>query len=246
MKETLAAGDKFKFSCHKGLSCFGQCCRNVNIFLTPYDVLRLKNRLELSSEEFLKKHTTTLISQISGLPVVALKMQDDENRSCPFITPEGCLVYTDRPWSCRMYPLDMESEEKYNFITDRSFCLGLNENQEWVVNEWFLDQGINDYEDKEALFKELSANIKLLRQKVENDKIVQMFHMACYDLDKFRRFVFESRFLDTFDIEQEVVEKIKTDELELMKLGFKWINFGMVDKKALKIKDEVLQDKKRG
>ena len=35
----------FKFSCHPKVSCFNQCCRDVNIFLTPYDVLRMKKRL---------------------------------------------------------------------------------------------------------------------------------------------------------------------------------------------------------
>ena len=38
----LSPESKFRFSCHKGLSCFTQCCGDVNIFLTPYDVLRLK------------------------------------------------------------------------------------------------------------------------------------------------------------------------------------------------------------
>ena len=34
---------EFNFACHPGVSCFNQCCSDVNIFLTPYDVLRLKN-----------------------------------------------------------------------------------------------------------------------------------------------------------------------------------------------------------
>jgi uncharacterized protein len=34
--------DQFKFSCHKGLACHNTCCRDVNIFLTPYDVLRMR------------------------------------------------------------------------------------------------------------------------------------------------------------------------------------------------------------
>ena len=33
---------KFKFACHPGVSCFNQCCADVNIFLTPYDVLAIK------------------------------------------------------------------------------------------------------------------------------------------------------------------------------------------------------------
>ena len=48
---------KIQFRCHKGISCFNACCKNADITLTPYDVLRLKKRLGLTSGEFLKQHT---------------------------------------------------------------------------------------------------------------------------------------------------------------------------------------------
>ena len=47
----------FSFACHKGVPCFNECCGDVNIFLTPYDILRLKNNLNMSSEKFLAEHT---------------------------------------------------------------------------------------------------------------------------------------------------------------------------------------------
>jgi len=42
MKEypRLTRDDTFTFACHPGVSCFNQCCRDVNIFLTPYDIIR--------------------------------------------------------------------------------------------------------------------------------------------------------------------------------------------------------------
>ncbi|MEK7332745.1 MAG: YkgJ family cysteine cluster protein, partial [Nitrospirota bacterium] len=52
---------KFKFRCHKGIKCFTKCCSNIDIMLTPYDILRMKNRLKMSSEEFLEKHTFSKI-----------------------------------------------------------------------------------------------------------------------------------------------------------------------------------------
>ena len=41
----LRAGDTFRFRCHPGVGCFNRCCRNLNLFLYPYDVIRLRNRL---------------------------------------------------------------------------------------------------------------------------------------------------------------------------------------------------------
>ena len=41
----LGPDDTFQFACHPGVSCFNRCCGDVNIFLSPYDVLRLKTGL---------------------------------------------------------------------------------------------------------------------------------------------------------------------------------------------------------
>ena len=63
----MTLDDTFKFACHDKISCFNQCCRDVNIFLTPYDIIRLKNRLGMTSEEVLKKYTILIISLLSNL-----------------------------------------------------------------------------------------------------------------------------------------------------------------------------------
>ena len=36
---------KFSFACHPDVPCFTKCCSDLDLALTPYDVLRLKNRL---------------------------------------------------------------------------------------------------------------------------------------------------------------------------------------------------------
>lgn len=84
----LRPEDSFRFACHDRLDCFTRCCRDIAIFLTPYDILRLKKSLGISSEAFLRNYTATLVSE-AGLPVVLLKMRDDAAKSCPFVTPQG-------------------------------------------------------------------------------------------------------------------------------------------------------------
>ena len=49
IQQRMEAEHLFQFQCYPGVSCFTQCCRDVTIVLTPYDVLRLKNCLKMSS-----------------------------------------------------------------------------------------------------------------------------------------------------------------------------------------------------
>ena len=93
----LGPKSKFKFDCHPGVKCFTRCCKDINIILTPYDIIRLKNRLSLSSEEFLALYTEPQILEKTDLPVVMLKLldvddPDSEGEACPFVRENGCLV----------------------------------------------------------------------------------------------------------------------------------------------------------
>ena len=91
--ERIGADSRFKFECHKEVGCFTKCCRGINIILTPYDIIRLKNRLGISSEEFLAIYTKPRLLEKTDLPVVTLKLMDDDESSCPFVRDDGCLVY---------------------------------------------------------------------------------------------------------------------------------------------------------
>jgi len=244
VSEILTFESKFNFECHKGIKCYKQCCRDVNIFLTPYDVLRMKNRLGLSSEDFLNTYTEFLVSKTTGLPVVVLKMGEDEDKTCPFITSYGCSIYEDRPWACRMAPLDVKGEGEYGFIFDRSRCLGRNEDREWTVEEWLSDQGIDVYEEMEELFNETVSKINLPEDGNVPPQITRMFYLVCYNLDRFKQLIFKSNFFNIFDISKEEVEAIKNDDVALMKFGFKLLKFGIADKNALKVREEVLEKKK--
>ena len=42
----LAENAKLQFRCHRNVKCWNACCSNIDIPLTPYDVLRLKKRLD--------------------------------------------------------------------------------------------------------------------------------------------------------------------------------------------------------
>ena len=64
----LKANDDFAFSCHKGLACFNQCCRNLNLFLYPYDVVRLKKALDMDSDQFLETQVDVIMREGNFFP----------------------------------------------------------------------------------------------------------------------------------------------------------------------------------
>jgi Fe-S-cluster containining protein len=250
----LERESKFRFSCHKGLACFTQCCADVNIFLTPYDVLRMRKALKMSSGEFIEKYTISPYLSEQKLPLVLLRMQDDARKSCPFVTPEGCSIYEDRPWSCRMFPLGMASSrtedrpdgQEFCFIHNDGFsCLGFEDAREWTVAEWWRDQGIDIYEHKNQPYKEITLHRLLREGKGLGPAKNHVFFVTCYDLDRFRRLLTESSFLKRFDIAPEVAEAIKTDDEALLGFGFDWLRFSLFGENTIKVKDEELARKKK-
>lgn len=235
-------GRKFRFACHNALPCFTRCCTDLELVLTPYDIIRLKNRLHLSSGDFLDRHTTVSTDRLSRLPVVKLKMQTDENRRCPFVSPKGCVIYADRPGACRLYPLGRAASKlsksrtgEYYFTVKESHCLGWKEEKEWTIQAWLTDQGLDEYNTMNDSFMEIVTGRppKTLR-KLSNPQL-QMYYMACYDLDAFRRFVFESSFLDRFDIAEESLNRIRTDDIELMAIACRWLKFSLFGETTLQI-----------
>ncbi len=245
--------DKFSFTCHKALDCFTRCCADVNILLTPYDILRMKNSLGISSDEFLYKYTFVPFNDQQRMPVVVLKMQDDEHKRCPFVSDEGCAIYDDRPWSCRMYPLGFASpkegadskETEFYFVMEEGDCNGFVGGKEMTVGEWLEDQGIIEYNEMGEYFKELSLHDFFSKGGTLEPEKMEMFYTACYSLDKFRRFIFESSFLSNFEIEPELVESIRSDEVELMKFSFKWLRFSLFNEPLIKIRKEVVDRKRK-
>ncbi len=250
----MEKNDRFQFRCHPGVSCFTRCCRNMNIMLTPYDILRLKNRLGMPASLFLQLYAEPEILVKTGVPIARLKMLEEKDGTCPFVSPNGCQVYSDRPVSCRYYPIGIANlrqqektageEEEFFFLIKEDHCKGFEETKEWTVNEWRGDQEADHYDAMNRGWMEL-----LLRKRSFGDetelprKAKQLFYMVTTNLEEFKRFVFESRFLDTYVVKEEALRKIMTDEVELMQFGFEFLKnavFG-AESEVIKLKEAVLK-----
>lgn len=234
----------FRFACHAALPCFTRCCANLELILTTYDIIRLKNRLHLSSGAFLERYTVAHTDRQSGLPVVKLKMQVDADRRCPFVGPEGCRVYEDRPGACRLYPLGRaaskisknRSGEAY-FAVKESHCLGWREETAWTVEQWLTDQGLDEYNAMNDGFLDIATGRPPSRLKTLGRRQLQMIYMAFYDLDGFRQFVFESSFIDRFDIDEAVLTEIRTDDRALMAFACRWLKFSLFGEMTFRIRE---------
>jgi len=238
-KLRLDPDNVFQFNCDPSVPCYTKCCQDVTIALTPYDVLRLKNALGISSDEFLDKYTVTLSMEKRLIPMVVLKM-NEQDKKCPFVTNGGCSVYDDRPWPCRMFPLDVNDDGTFSIITDSSRCKGIEEDRKWRISDWLISQGVPIYDEIIGLFSEVTNPLRAQDLDIDNPQIHQMVFMSLYNLDKFRDFVFKSTFLDRFELEDIAVEKIKRNDLELLKFAFNWIKFGIFGQKVFQVRQDAL------
>jgi Fe-S-cluster containining protein len=203
----------------------------------------------MSSHDFLQNHTVPSSIDGTPLPIVVLKLKDDPERSCPFVTPEGCTVYTDRPVTCRYYPIGMAIMKKYDRKTGEDFfikikedhCLGHNEEKAWTIEEWRADQESDLYDEMNKDWMEVVLKTKTLGMVELGQKSLDLFFMFSSNLDMVRDFIFNSRFLNAYSIEPEVIDKIKEDELELLKFSLKWLRFVMYGEGEFRVKEEARQ-----
>ena len=247
-KRQLADGETFGFTCHPDVPCFNSCCADINIVLTPADVLRLARRLEIDTRQFLETYTTNPITKDLQIPMVMLRMTDKEGKPCPFVGEEGCGVYEDRPWACRMYPLGMaipparagEEPEPMFFVFEDDHCKGRfqEDRKEWTAASWRTDQGIEDHEAREEGFRDLVSHPWFIGGRTLDPKRMHMLYTGCYDLDTFRSFVFESSFLDRFELDAEELEKIKTNDEALLRFAFRWLRFALFAEPTMKVREE--------
>ncbi|MHC4445146.1 MAG: YkgJ family cysteine cluster protein [Planctomycetota bacterium] len=246
----LGPNDTFKFACHPGVSCFNQCCSDVNIFLSPYDVLRLKKRLGMKSYDFLDKYALLPVQKDMRTPVVVLRMNDDEKKTCPFLDEKGCSIYPDRPWPCRMYPLGLAAQkdtpdgwrgERFYFLLKEAACKGFEEPQEWTVLQWFDNEGIDEYDQWGEQFKELTLHKFFEEGGTLSPEKMHMLFTACYDLDKFREFVFGSTLLKRFEVDEDFIEEMRYSDEGLLSFAFQWVRFSLFGERTMKVKADVAE-----
>ena len=234
-RRSLLGADRFQFDCHPGLPCFTRCCRDADMYLYPYDIIRLKTRLGVSSDQFLERYTLMAFRDNPYFPSVMLKMTADGDRACPFLNTGGCSVYPDRPFSCRAYPLERavgrtngeNAPPVCYFMAKDAYCHGHQEARRWTVDEWLDDQQIRPYNAANDLWVTMDTLFRANPwgpQGLESPAL-KMAVMACFNVDRFKAFIFESTFMQRFQVTAERMVQLKASDLELLKFGFDWVHY---------------------
>jgi len=240
----------FSFACHHGVSCFNRCCHEIDVILTPFDILKIKTDLKLRSDEFLTKYTTFHTLKETAIPLVKLKMRENSNGACIFLDgTKGCSIYYNRPHVCRSYPLgvatldprqarfQMEAQStEARFMIKEDMCMGHREPKTWTLTKWMEDQGTIKMEEANKPWMEIVAKLKAMNINEEQHHEITLFVMASYDLDTFRRFVFESSFLERFDVAEKKIKSIKSNEEKLLKFAMEWLKYALFGEGSIRPK----------
>jgi hypothetical protein len=234
----------FQFACHSGVSCFTHCCRKLELFLYPYDIIRLKRRLAITSEEFLDKYAGVTQGGNPYFPAVILRMLANEEHLCPFLEAKGCRVYEDRPSACRTYPLERAVDrspssgkgDDYYFMTNHPYCKGHEEERTWTIKEWLQDQHLIYYNMMDDLWAEMDTLFSKNPWMGEGaaGPRQRLAFMVCYNIDGFRGYALEHQLFRHFKLSKAEIREMEKDDEALLRFGFKWLQYLLADKPTLK------------
>ncbi len=246
--EMCDGSKQIQFQCRKGISCWNACCSNIDISLTPYDIVRLKQRLDISSGEFLQKYTVPYELEPGG--IAGVKLRPVENgTACQFMGPEGCGAYEARPTACRYYPVALLSMRKQDEYTDTAsyalvkedHCKGHLEPRTLTIDDYREEQGVERYDELARGWRQLILKKKSSGPSIgkPSKRSLQLFFMVCYDMDRFREFVISDGFTELYDIPDAEMRKLLTDDAELMLFGFRFLRQVLFGENTIAIHREV-------
>jgi hypothetical protein len=190
----LGDTETFQFSCHPQVTCFTDCCRQLDLALSPYDVLRLRRALDISTAEFLDRYAMVEKTAEDTFPLVFLTMVDDGQASCPFVTDKGCSVYQDRPGACRTYPVgrgaslnkDGQASELFVLLNE-PHCRGFESGPEVSINDWLADQELATYNEFNDLLMTVLHHPRIKEGFKPDERQQERYLHVLYNLDAFRQ-----------------------------------------------------------
>ena len=248
LPQTFGEDKTIGFRCHRGIACWNACCSNIDISLTPYDILRLKRRLGITSTEFLERYTLPYEMEKDGIAGVKLRPVEGAT-ACRFMVPEGCSVYEDRPTACRYYPVALLSMRRQDEATDRDsyalvkepHCLGHDEPREITIGDYRREQGLPEYDELARGWRQLILKKKSSGPTIgkPSKRSLQLFFMACYDVDRFREFVASDGFDELFDLPAEEMRKVLADDADLMLFAFRFLRQTLFGEATIPVRSDV-------
>lgn len=226
----LPEGETFHFGCHPGVPCFTECCRQLDLALTPYDVLRLSKRLSLSGDGFLARYAVIEYAGGEAFPQVYLGMVDDGRASCPFVSEKGCAVYEDRPGACRAYPLGRGSfvdchgrQREMHVLLTEPHCHGFAEAAIHTSQEWQTAQGLADYNAMNDRLLVLLQHRRLKAGWRPDPAQSELYLDSLYRLEKFKSQALAGQLPELEAITGELPQE-ETDDQAFLLSAITWLH----------------------
>ena len=250
MPAILEPNADIKFSCHKGISCWNACCKHADITLTPYDIIRLKKATGKDSSAVLQEHTVPFTMDSDGMP--GIKLRTTNEGACLFMDEEaGCTIYENRPSSCRYYPLgnlsmkkaDQAHENQHFVLVREPHCKGHEEDRSLNIQDYRAEQKVEEYDQHNVEYFQLILKKKSMGPGVGRppEMSLQLFFMACFDQDRFRRFVLSPAFKNNYTLDEETYAKIEKDDVDLMYFAFRLMRQVLYNEKTIAEVDGALE-----
>lgn len=212
----LSNDDEFQFDCHPGISCFNECCRNIDITILPYDILRLKNRLKMSSSQWVNSYTVPFAMDQYELPGLKLA------------TREGKSVVED------VY-----------FKVKETHCEGHNEPKTQTVGEYRKSQGVEKYDEMNREWRDIILKKRSSGPTVgaPSARSLQLFDICSYDIDTFEKFVKSDNFTKLFKLDDETRKEIENDQEALLQFSARFLKQVLFGEMRIQMNDEAIDER---
>ncbi len=163
MAKPLGPDDTFQFRCKQ---C-GSCCRDrIDILLSPFDLCRIAKEVNEPLQIIFEKYCHAFIGSTSNVPLVSLKMRED-NGKCPFLEDDNrCRIQKNKPSVCALFPLGRCAARK-NCGTEIFYILQPTDcgerNESHTPKEWMREFNL---EESEAWFSVWQDIVSALSERI--------------------------------------------------------------------------------
>jgi len=168
--------DGFRFNC---LSC-GKCCtQREDILLSPMDLFRIAHYLGKSNKDIIETYCDVYTGESSRIPIVRL-MPKGENRDCPLLENNRCIVHAAKPSVCALFPLGRfvkftsddaenlnDAELQIGYLRNPTGCGGRAYNK---VKRWLESFGIDPDDKPYLLWTKTTAQLGNFIRTLENQE----------------------------------------------------------------------------
>jgi hypothetical protein len=130
-------------------------------------------------------------------------------------------------------------------IVKEDHCKGHAVNRRITIADYRKEQGLEEYDElargwRQLVLKKKSSGPTIGKPSLRSR---QLFFMACYDIDKFREFVFAESFSKLFELKPEEREAFASDDVALLQFAFRFLRQVLFGEESIALNAEAAQER---